>query len=626
MPQPKACPVVPTGSALRPIAIDDVSLAPGFWGGRQSRNSENTIGHCLSWARKAGWLANFAASVDGTLPAARRGREFSDADVYKVAEAMAWEVGRTANERLDKELLDLGELLTAAQHSDGYLNTRFEAARYSDLEWGHELYCYGHLIQAGVARLRTAGEDDLTGVAVRAADHVCAEFGPDGRVGVCGHPEIEMALVELYRATGQRRYLDQARLFVDRRGLRTLADIEFGRRYFQDDVPVRHTDVLHGHAVRALYLACGAVDVAVETGDDELLSAVVRQWEHTVASRTYITGGMGSRHQDEAFGEAFELPPDRAYAETCAAIASVMLSWRLLLATGEARFADLIERTLYNAIAVSPDERGTSFFYSNTLHQRRPPDVAEPDAESPRAATGMRAPWYEVSCCPTNISRMFASLGGYIATADSDGVQLHQFAAAEIHTDVADLHVHTTYPWDGEVVVHVLRTVSREWTLSVRIPAWAAGATLHADSTHTVSPGYAKVRRQWLAGDRIVVHLPMTPRWTRPDPRIDAVRGCVAVERGPMIYCLESVDQAGADLDTMTVLTTQAPEPSGEFRLTAPARWSRLPDRPWPYGEADSLEGLSTSAVFVPYHMWGNRGPGTMRVFVPEHPLQYRSR
>lgn len=627
---PDACPVVPSSGPLRPIPISDVRLASGFWGDRQTRNAGNTIGHCLAWIRRAGWIENFAIVIDsalpdgglaGGLPVARRGREFSDADVYKIAEAMAWEAGRTGDEQLEKQLLDLGELLAGAQHPDGYLNTRFAHARYSDLEWGHELYCYGHLIQAGVARLRTTGEDNLTGVALRAADHVCREFGPDGRVAVCGHPVIEMALVELYRVTGERRYLDQARLFVDRRGLRTLADIEFGRQYFQDDIPVRQSEVLHGHAVRALYLACGVVDVAVETGDDELLAAVVRQWEETVATRTYITGGMGSRHQDEAFGEAFELAPDRAYAETCAAVASVMLSWRLLLATGEARFADLIERTLFNAVAVSPDEQGTKFFYRNTLHQRRPSEVPALDEQSPRAAAGMRAPWYEVSCCPANIARTFASLGGYAATADSEGVQLHQFMDAEIRTEPADIQVSTAYPVDGKVIIRISRSVEHEWTLRVRIPQWAAGARLRAGGEwRAVGAGYAEVRRQWRPGDQVELDLPMQPRWIRPDPRIDAVRGCVAVERGPLVYCLESVDQDGADLDTVAVLTTQPPQPDGDTTLTAPARSTRLPERPWPYGETGVSEELSTTAVFVPYHSWGNRGPSTMRVFVPEQP------
>ncbi|MBP2325968.1 DUF1680 family protein [Kibdelosporangium banguiense] len=616
----EASPVVPSQGVLRPIPITDVSLREGFWGERQARNASSTIDHCLNWVRRAGWIDNFAAAVAGTLPEARRGREFSDADLYKLIEGMAWEVGRSGTERLDKELLGLGELMAKAQHPDGYLNTKFGHARYSDLEWGHELYCYGHLIQAAVARLRTTGEDEFTAVALRAADHVCAEFGPAGRVGVCGHPVIETALVELYRVTGRQRYLDQARLFVDRRGQRTLADIEFGRRYFQDDVPVRQSEVLHGHAVRALYLACGAVDVAVETGDTDLLAAVIRQWEQTVATRTYLTGGMGSRHQDESFGEAFELAPDRSYAETCAAVASVMLSWRLLLATGEARFADLAERTLFNAIAVSPDENGTAFFYRNTLHQRRLPGIPAVDEESPRAAAGMRAPWYEVSCCPTNISRMMASIGGYVATADSSGIQLHQFTAADIRTEVADLQVDTAYPEAGKVVVRIRRTVEHEWALRIRVPAWATGAHLRVGgSRRPVAPGYAQVQRRWEVGDRVVLDLPMTARWTRPDPRIDAVRGCVAVERGPVVYCLESVDQPDADLETFSVVTTDLPEPTGTA-LSVPAQYSRLPDRPWPYGETSAMEELSTTALFVPYHMWGNRGPSTMRVFVPEHP------
>src|SRR5690606_11757002 len=224
-----------------------------------------------------------------------------------------------------------------------------QGARWSDLEWGHELYCLGHLFQAAVARARTRPEadDGLLEVARRAADLGCGVFGDGGIRSVCGHAEVEVALAELARVTGEQRYLEQAKLFVDRRGHGVLADIEWGRGYFQDDVPVREAQVLHGHAVRANYLAAGAVDVAVETGEAELLDALRSQWERTVARRTYITGGQGSHHQDEAFGDDFELPSDRAYSETCAGVGSVMFSWRLLLATGEARYADLIERTLY---------------------------------------------------------------------------------------------------------------------------------------------------------------------------------------------------------------------------------------------------------------------------------------
>ena len=294
---------------------------------------------------KLGWVGNFRAAAEGRLPADRQGVVFTDSDVYKLMEGAAWEVGRSGSTDADDRFVELTGIIAPAQEDDGYLNTVFgrpgQPARYSDLEWGHELYCYGHMLQAAVARARTGRDDLFVEVARRAADHVCQTFGPGGIERVGGHPEIELGLVELARLTGEERYLQQAKLFIDRRGHQTLADIHWGRSYFQDDVPVRDQVAFTGHSVRALYLAAAAVDVAVETGDEALLEAIIAQWERTIARRTYLTGGMGSHHDGERFGEDFVLPPDRAYSETCAGVASVMLAWRLLLATGEHRFADL---------------------------------------------------------------------------------------------------------------------------------------------------------------------------------------------------------------------------------------------------------------------------------------------
>jgi DUF1680 family protein len=307
---------------------------------------------------------------------------------------------------------------------------------------------------------------------------VCAAFGPDGNQGVCGHPEIEMALVELYRATGEERYLEQARLFVERRGRPALADILRGRDYFQDDVPVRAAAAFRGHAVRALYLASGAVDVAVETGDRELRAAIERQWEHTVAARTYLTGGMGSRHAGEAFGEDFELPSDRAYSETCAGVASVQLAWRLLLATGDVRDADLAERTLYNVVATSPALDGGGCFYANLAAPAAARRGSGPGRREPRAASSLRAPWFHVACCPTNVARTFASLAAYVATTDDGGVQIHQLAPGTIRAGDVARRVETGYPWSGEVAVRVEVTRGEPWRLSVRVPAWAGEAVL----------------------------------------------------------------------------------------------------------------------------------------------------
>ncbi len=415
-------PVVPGSGRLRPLGIGEVQITGGFWGDRQHVNSEATIAHCHDWMERLGWVGNFRAAVEGRLPADRKGVVFTDSDVYKLMEAAAWEVGRSGSSDAEERFVALTGIIAPAQESDGYLNTVFgrpgQPDRYSDLEWGHELYCYGHMLQAAVARARTGRSDLFVEVAKRAADHVCQTFGPGGIERVGGHPEIELGLVELARLTGEERYLQQAKLFIDRRGHQTLADIHWGRSYFQDDVPVREQIAFTGHSVRALYLASAAVDVAMETGDEALLEAIIGQWERTIARRTYLTGGMGSHHDGEMFGEDFVLPPDRAYAETCAGVASVMLSWRLLLATGESRFADLAERTLYNVVATSPAPDGRSFFYANPLHQRRPGVVPSPDFVSNRASSSLREPWFAVSCCPTNVARTFATLAAYMATVD----------------------------------------------------------------------------------------------------------------------------------------------------------------------------------------------------------------
>ncbi|GAA0481731.1 hypothetical protein Ade02nite_57260 [Paractinoplanes deccanensis] len=622
-------PAAPSTGRLRPLGLREVTLRPGFWQRRQETNRAASLAHIEHWLERAGWLPNFDAAVEGRLPGARRGREFSDSEIYKLLEAMAWEYGRAGDPELGARYRAIVRRVAAAQEPDGYLNTHFgrpgQQPRYSDLEWGHELYCFGHLIQAGVAAARAYGpDDDLARVAIRAADHVCDTFGPDGIPSVCGHPVIEPALAELYRVTGNRRYLDQARLFVERRGHQVLDDIEFGRAYFQDDVPVREAGVLRGHAVRANYLATGAVDVAVETGDTDLLEAVARQWSTAVARRTYITGGVGSRHQDEAYGDDFVLPADRAYSETCASVGSVMLSWRLLLAAGDPRYADLIERTLFNVIATSPADDGARFFYTNTLHQRVPGTEPPADAIVPRAASSLRAPWFAVSCCPTNLARTFAGLGAYLATTDEDGVQIHQYAAASLETTLPGgravaLEIDTDYPADGRIAVRVVRAPETPWTLSLRVPQWADGATVEdGGGKRGVPAGTVQIRRRFAPGEVVVLDLPVRPRVTVPNPRIDAVRGCVAVERGPEVLCAESVDLPdGLGVDALRLDLSAPPvERDGEVVAT----FRRLPaeNAGWPYGvSTPSTEDEVLEVPLRPYHRWARRGPSTMRVWLP---------
>jgi DUF1680 family protein len=611
-----------------------VRLEGGFWGERQELNSAETIPHCAGWIERLGWVQNFLHPEDRIEPDWRDAlsahiddfKISSDSDVYKVLEALAWETGRADRPELEAMFDRIVDAVSQAQEPDGYLNTfyglRAANQRYMDLRAGLELYNYGHLIQAAVARLRTHGPDKLSDVAIRVADHVCDTFGPGKRAEIDGHPEIEVALVELYRATGETRYLDEAAWFIEQRGHGILGEGRFGAAYYQDDVPVRAADVLRGHAVRALYLACGAVDIAVETGDDELLHAVQRQWERTVARRTYLTGGMGARHEDEGFGEDHELPPDRAYAETCAGIASVMLSWRLLLATGGAHYADFAERALFNIMATSLGSDGCSFFYANTLHQRSPGLAQDAAAENARANQSLRTSWFGVPCCPTNVARTLASLAGYVATRNEGGIQVHQYASGAISASLPDgrpvrLRVSTDYPLDGRVVVTVEETTGGAWSLSIRVPGWSSGATITVQGEQQeVSPGYAHLERTWQPCDQIVLDIPMSARWTWPEPRVDAVRGTVAVERGPLVYCLEAPAHSGLDLARVCVDTARPPKDEGYSVRATGYQWL-VTDTSWPYGRLAKASFEELQLVYRPYYDWANHGPSSMRIWVP---------
>lgn len=627
--------VAPGGGAITPLGIDSVRISGGFWGERQEVNAGTTLKHSLDWMERLGWIANFDRTAAGE-GGERAGRAFSDSEIYKLLEALAWESARSRDAWAENAFSDLARRVIAAQHPDGYLHTKFggpgQPPRYSDLEWGHELYCAGHFLQAGVARVRTAGADDLSAAAVRLADHICRVFGADGVQAVCGHPEIETALVEMYRVTGERRYVEQAALFVARRGHGTLKAGEVTSAYFGDDVPVRDANVLRGHAVRALYLAAGAVDVAVESADTGLLTALRAQWRSTVSRRTYLTGGMGSRHEGESFGEDYELPSDRAYCETCAGVGSLMFSWRLLLADGDEAYADLIERTLYNVIATSPSQDGSEFFYINPLQRDTPGQESARDVPSPRAASSQRAPWFEVSCCPTNVARTIASLAAYIATVDASGLQIHQYAPSTIRTVLPGgravaLHVETDYPAAGSVVVTVDESPSTPWTLSLRVPGWARdGATIEKTGgrREAVSGRMAQVTGVFRTGDRVVLELPLAPRLTFPHPRVDDLRGTAAVEVGPLVYCLESVDQPDAPLLDVRLdapaTPTRDPAPGGgPVRVRGYlSRHHQEPAPTWPYTPTQQEATLvERELIFIPYHRWAQRGPSTMRVFVP---------
>ncbi|MES4902073.1 MULTISPECIES: beta-L-arabinofuranosidase domain-containing protein [unclassified Streptomyces] len=646
-------------TALRPAAT--ARITGGFWAARRRTNAEVSIAQGPRRLEEAGNLDNLRAAAGAKAPGFSGDFQFQDSDVHKWLEAASWQMAEgtegtaggagaagAADGELARHIGRLTELVAAAQDADGYLQTYYQvrvgAQRWTELHWGHELYCAGHLIQAAIAHHRATGGGELLTVAVRFADHIDATFGPGKPVdAVCGHPEIETALVELYRETGERRYLDLAGYFVDRRGAGTLgdgaedreADRRPGAPYWQDHAPVRDATEVTGHAVRQLYLLAGAADLAAETGDPELREALVRLWEDMAATKTYLTGGVGSRHDLEAFGDAYELPPDRAYAETCAAIASIQFGWRMALLTGEARYSDLIERTLYNGFLSGVSLDGNRWLYVNPLQVRE-------DSTIPHGDQGARrTEWFRCACCPPNVMRLLASLPHYVASGDADGLQLHQYASGSYAAGGGAVRVGTGYPWEGRIAVVVDEAPGDgDWTLSLRIPHWAGeyGATVNGEPVAArAENGWLRLRRRWRPGETVVLELPLRPRLTRPDPRVDAVRGCVAIERGPLVYCLETPDQPAelrldrVRLDPGVALhATHRPELlGGVTAITAGALRPRVrPEGWWPYADADGcapgapgaprvLAAESVRVTAIPYYAWANREAGAMRVWIP---------
>ncbi|MCG7209205.1 glycoside hydrolase family 127 protein [Streptomyces arenae] len=622
-------------TALRPAAV---TIDGGFWHDRRATNARVSLPQGPDLLESAGNLHNLRLAAGRAEGEFQGAYPFVDTDVYKWLEAAAWQLAEDSGEPLAAEVERIVALVAAAQQPDGYLNTWFQlvkgGVRYQDLRWGHELYCAGHLIQAAVAHHRATGRPELLDVARRFADHIDSVFGLPGSGkpidGIDGHPEVETALVELYRETGERRYLDLAGYFVDRHGHGLLG----GEAYCQDRVPLRAATNVEGHAVRQLYLLAAAADLATETGDDELRSAGERLWRAMTATKTHLTGGLGAHHDREDFGDPYELPNERAYCETCAAIASVQWSWRLALLTGEARYSDLIERTLFNGFLAGVSLDGERWLYVNPLQ------VRDGHTDSGGDQSARRTRWFRCACCPPNVMRLLASLPHYLASGDEQGLQIHQFVTGTYATDRVRVRAETDYPWHGTVAFTVEETsADGPWTLSLRIPQWCrefrvrSGADAYDQSDAPVDHGWLRLTRAWEPGDRVVLELGLEPRLTAADPRVDAVRGCVAIERGPLVHCLEQVDHPGGGLDDI-VLDPSRPlavkhRPDllgGVTTVVAAGRRRRLPDRGWwPYTSASGTDGGSdrepdgepVELTAIPYHVWANREDGSMRVWLP---------
>jgi uncharacterized protein len=612
-----AAPVRPT--ARRPLDVRAVTLHDGMLGAWQRLNREATIPHCIERLETSGVLDNLRR-LTGDSDAAFRGPLFADSDLYKVLEAIGWEVVRGDVIEFEDFLDESVRLLAAVQAPDGYLNSYYQGPhtgeRFTDLAQGHELYCLGHLVQAGIA-WSYAGRTELLEIALRAVELVHATFGPGGRDEVCGHPEIETALVELSRVTGDPRHRELARRMIELRGSGRVGEGMFGGAYYQDLVPVKDAREATGHAVRQLYLLAGVADVELDdpvSGYGESLDAL---WTSIHTQKMYVTGGLGSRHRGEAFGDPYELPPDRAYAETCAAIANLHWNWRMLLLHGDAKYADEMERGLYNAIAVSTAMNGKAFFYSNPL-QLRAGHSHEEDAPS------TRLDWYACACCPPNLARLLSSLSGYVLTETDDAVQFQLYAAGRYDLgDGSHADVRTDYPWDGSVRIELDAPSSRR--IELRVPGWATGARLRVDGEDLETGALAGYVAAPAGASVIELELPIRPVFEKAHPWVDAVRGCVALRRGPVYYCLESADlPAGVELQDVLIPEDSAARDSthhpelGVPMVELPVVRRRRPDPLYAAvresaAEVEMIERLTA----IPYFRWANRTPGPMRVWIP---------
>ena len=603
-------------AVLKPVPIESVKLEDAFWAPRLKRLREVTLPTQYKLLEDTGRLDNFRRAA-GVVKGPFRGFYYNDSDVYKWVEAVSLALASERDSQLEKLLEEVVNVIIAAQDADGYLNTYFtferRGERWSNLRDMHELYCAGHLFQAAIARHRVTGKRDLLDAAVRFADHILEVFGPGRRAGVPGHPEVEMALVELYRETGRREYLSLASRFIDLRGRGLIG----GSPYHLDHVPFREMRELTGHAVRALYLCCGAADIYMETGDAKLREALDRLWHDLVERKMYVTGGVGSRYAGEAVGEAYELPNERAYAETCAAVANVMWNWRMLLMTGEARFADILELSLYNAALAGISLKGDRYFYTNPLADR---------------GRHRRSEWFDCACCPPNIARLIASIPGMVYSTSPRGVWVHLYAAnrarIELNVGAVELIQHTEYPWSGLVEMKVRPDRIDEFSLFLRIPEWCRDARVTINDAEELRPrpgAYLELRREWEWDDRVRLEMSMEPVLLESHPHVTCNTGRVAIRRGPLIYCLEQVDNPGCDVWDLAIIPGELraeyePELLGGI-VVVRGRALALDVSDWRgrlYAPLSEVKVRTREVTFtaIPYYAWANREPGPMIVWV----------
>jgi DUF1680 family protein len=617
-------------AVLHDVPVSAVQLGEGFWRTRMEKNRTAGVRQLYSLLEEHGVIDNFRR-LSGRKNVNRRGYLFTDSDLYKWMEAVALVLQSDKDPELKKILDAVVDDVVAAQGADGYLNTYHQEGvgpkRFSNFRDNHELYCLGHLLQAGIAYYRGSGERKLLDAGIRYTDYIISQFGVDKKQCFPGHPEIEMAIVELYRTTGERKYLEFVDYLYNKVDLSKL-DQKVSTRdltYAFSGLPFTSRQELRSHAVRAMYACSGAADYYMETGDPAFKKTLDLLWKDMTEYKMYVTGGAGARYEGEAFGQVYELPNERAYTETCAAIGSIFWNWRMLQATADAKYMDVLERALYNGFLSGVSLSGTEYYYRNPLTSY---------------GDNGRQPWYDCTCCPPNVERLLASLPGYMYSTSKEGVWVHLYHNSVLNYTLEDgtailCKQRTSYPWDGEVTLTVDPAKKRTFTLYLHIPEWCPHATVlvneEAESGTVKAGSYFAVEREWKKGDMVTLKLAMPVQAVHANPRLRENLGCVAIQRGPLVYCLEGVDQP--DISIFDVYMPLDPvDPSRGFSAKVEPEVlggvvvlkkdvltyrPTLTEQPLYLFTPFSGPTVSAMVTMIPYYAWANRGKSTMQVWIP---------
>ena len=630
------------GYPISPVPFTSVKVTDTFWGQRLKASREVTIPLAFSKCEETGRYENFVKAANPSTTYQVGGLSFDDTDVYKTIEGASYSMQTYPDKKLSKYIDSILVIVAAAQEPDGYLFTSRTMNPKHPHEWvgskrwekvedlSHEFYNLGHMIEGAVAHYQATGKRNFLDIAIKYADCVEREIGdaPGKEIKVPGHQIAEMALAKLYLVTGQKKYLDLAKFFLDKRGYTSIK-----QEYSQSHKPVLKQDEAVGHAVRAAYMYSGMADVAALTGDSDYVRAIDNIWENVVSKKLYITGGIGARHHGEAFGDNYELPNLTAYNETCAAIGNVYWNYRLFLMHGDAKYYDVLERSLYNGLISGVSMDGGTFFYPNPL---------ESDGEYKFSQGAChRQPWFGCACCPSNLSRFIPSLPGYVYAIKNRDVYLNLFmsntANLQIEGKSISLKQTTNYPWDGDVQVEVTKASGKAFNMMIRIPGWVRNEVLpsdlysYADNKKTnysvkingesiqssLAKGYLSIDRKWKKGDRIEIHFDMQPRMVKAHEKVEANKGKVSFEKGPLVYCAEWPDN---NAEIPSILLPEKPEVevvdkpdmlNGIQKLKTQAQSLFINEKGW-------LETRNVTLTLIPYYAWSHRGDGQMAVWLPQ--------